>query len=53
MLIDIGAEKPTGQRDIPKDRNFVLNFLHILPHETPQRDGLPIVNGNLGLHFAG
>ena len=52
FLIDIGAEKTPGQRNVTQDRDLVLNLLHIFADQSTQRHGLTIPNAYAGGHFA-
>src|SRR4051812_48812026 len=42
MLVDIGAEEPADDRNIPNDWGFIFRFLHVFAHQSAEHDGLSV-----------
>ena len=52
FLVHIGAEEASGERDVAEDRDFVVDFLHILADESAEGDSLAVPDADTRGDFA-
>src|SRR5581483_612831 len=52
VLIDIGSEQSTNERNITDDRRFILCLLHVFSHQSAEHDCLAVINADAGSDLA-
>ena len=52
VLVCVGTEKPSDNRNISDNRCAVLCLLHVFAHQAAEHDGRAIIDAHAGSNFA-